>query len=212
MTIYSVTSTDDLEREPMDRCLVGSYTSRGRAIDECVEYVMDRLNLRFDLAYSLAHDENHPEAAKFFSERRKDGATVVRRGCVNKLREHLRDIIGGEGGYVAYDGSNSWHFDVDENDLVGDVWTTVTWGDSDCEDVAFNTPTPEVFSSEETAVKSFVDRVRNLCKSNGERFTSDMEKYIRAQLRAFNQVKVDLDDGCAVNCVLWHDDMKTVKE
>ena len=189
MTIYSVTSTDDLGREPMDRCLIGSYTSRGRAIDECVQYVMERLNLRFE-----------------------DGATVIRRGCVGKLREHLRDIIGGEGGYIAYDGSNSWHFDVDENDLVGDVWTTVTWGDSDCEDAAFNTPTPEVFSSEETAVKSFVDRVRSLCKSNGERFTSDMEKYIRAQLKAFNQVKVDLDDGCAVNCVLWHDDMKTVKE
>ena len=57
-----------------------------------------------------------------------------------------------------------------------------------------------------------MDHVRDLCRSRGERFTSDMEKYIRAQLKAFNQVKVDLDDGCAVNCVLWHDDMKTAKE
>ena len=212
MTIYTVTSTDDLEREPMDRCLIGSYTSRGRAIDECVKYVMERLELRFDLAYSLAHDENHPKAAKFFSERRKDDATVIRKGCVGKLRRYLRGIIGCEGGYIAYDGTNSWHFDVDKNDLVGDAWTTVTWGDSDCEDLGFTTPTPEVFSSEETAVKAFVDRVRDLCRNRGERFTSDMEKYIRAQLRAFNQVKVDLDDGCAVNCVLWHDDAKNVKE
>lgn len=212
MTIYSVTSTDDIMYEPMARCLIGSYTSRGRAVDECVKYVMERLELRFDFAYSLAHDENHPEAAKFFSKRGKDGVMVVRRGCVGKLEEHLRGVIGGEGCYVAYDGKDSWHFDVDENDLVGDAWATVTWGDSDCEDLGFTTPTPEVFSSEETAVKSFVDRVRDLCRSRGERFTSDMEKYIRAQLKAFNQVKVDLDDGCAVNCVLWHDDMKTVKE
>lgn len=211
MTVYSVTSTDDLEREPMDRCLVGSYTSRGRALDECVRYIMERLELRFDLAYSLAHDENHPEAAKFFSERRKDGATVIRRGCVGKLREYLRDVIGGEGGYVAYDGSNSWHFDVDENGLVGDVWTTVTWGDSDCEDMDFTTPKPETFTSKETAVKTFVDYARDLFKAHGMKFDG-IEKGIRKSLEEDGRVQVDLGDGCCVSCVLYHDDAKDVKE
>ena len=211
MTIYSVTSTDDLAREPMDRCLIGSYTSRGRAIDECVQYVMERLELRVDLAWSMAHDENHPEAAKFFSERRKDGATVIRRGCVGKLREHLRDIIGGEGGYVAYDGSNSWHFDVDENDLVGDAWTTVTWGDSDCEDPEFTTPKPETFTSKETAVKAFVDYARVLFKAHGLRFI-EVENAIRKSLDEDGRVQVDLSDGCCVSCVLYHDDAKNIKE
>lgn len=212
MTIYTVTSTDDLEREPMDRCLIGSYTSRGRAIEECVKYVMERLELRFDLAYSLAHDENHPEAAKFFSERRKDGTTVIRRGCVNKLKEYLRDVIGGEGGYIAYDGVNSWHFDVDENDLVGDVWTTVTWGDSDTEDPEFTTPWPEAFTSEETAVKTFVDYVKDLFRSLEMKWTEPFEKWIGKALREDGKCMVELNDGRCVSCVLYHDDAKNVKE
>lgn len=212
MTIYSVTSTDDLEREPMDRCLVGSYTSRGRAIEECVKYVMERLEIRFDLAYSLAHDENHPEAAKFFSERRKDGATVIRKGCVNKLREHLRDVIGGEGGYIAHDGSNSWHFDVDENDVVGDLWHTVTWGDSDCEDPEFTTPWPEAFTNEETAVKTFVDYAKGLMAGRGMKVPDDFHAAVRRQLVEDGKCQVDLGDGCSVNCAIYGGDAKSVKE
>lgn len=212
MTVYSVTSTDDLEREPMDRCLVGSYTSRGRAIEECVKYVMERLELRFDLAYSLAHDENHPEAAEFFSGRRKDGATVVRRGCVGKLREYLRDVIGGEGGYIAYDGSNSWHFDVDENDVEGELWHTVTWGDSDCEDPEFTTPWPKDFTSQETAVETFVGYVKDLYKSHCMKWSDEFIRNVRKSLVEDGKVQVDLNDGCCVSCVLYHDDAKNIKE
>lgn len=212
MTIYSVTSTDDLECEPMDRCLAGSYTSRGRAIEECVKYIFERVELRRDFAWSMAHDENHPEAAKFFSERRKDGATVIRKGCVNKLREHLRDVIGGEGGYIAYDGSSSWHFDVDENDVVGDLWHTVTWGDSDAEDPEFTTPWPEAFTSEETAVKTFVDYAKGLMADRGMKIPDDFHAAVRRQLDEDGKCQVDLDDGCCVSCVLYHDDAKNVKE
>lgn len=211
MTIYTVTSTDDLEREPLSRLVAGSYTSRGRAIDACVEYIMERLALRFDLAYSLAHDENHPEAAKFFSERRKDGVTVIRRGCVCKLRDHLRDVIGGEGCYIAYDGENSWHFDVDENGLEGYLWHTVTWGDSDCEDPAFTTPWTDTFTSQKTAAKTFVDYARELFKSRGMKFDG-VEEYIWKSLANDSRVQVDLGDGCCVSCVLYHDDAKNVKE
>ena len=212
MTIYSVTSTDDLEREPMDRCLIGSYTSRGQALDACVDYIMERLELRFDLAYSLAHDENHPEAAKFFSERRKDGATVVRKGCIGKLREHFRDVIGGEGGYIAHDGVNSWHFDVDENDLVGEMWHTVTWGDSDCEDPEFTTPWPEAFTSEETAIKTFVDYALELKYARGLEVSEGFRRWVYDSLREDGKIQLDLDDGCCVSCVLYHDDAKNVKE
>lgn len=212
MTIYSVTSTDDLEREPMDRCLVGSYTSRGRALDECVKYIMERLAYRFGLAWSMAHDENHPEAAKFFSERHQDGATVVRRGCVNELREFIRDELGRQDCYYVYNGVDSWHFDVDENDLVGDLWHTVTWGDSDCEDPEFTTPWPEDFTSQETAVETFVGYVKDLYKSHCMKWSDELVRNVRKSLVEDGRVQVDLNDGCCVSCVLYHGDAKNVKE
>lgn len=212
MKIWTVTSTDDLRTEPIDRCLTGSYTSRGKALDECVDYIMERIENRDDFAYSMAHDENHEDVAEFFSERRKDGVFVVKRGCARKLREYLRDELGCSSCYYVYDGNESWHFDVDENDVVGELWHTVTWGDSDCEDPEFTTPWPEAFSSEETAVKTFVDYVRDLYKSHDMAFTENVEKYIRGCLKAYGKCQVDLSDGCAVSCVIYHDDAVNIKE
>lgn len=212
MTIYTVTSTDDLEREPLDRLIAGSYTSRGRAIDECARYIMERLELRFDLAYSLAHDENHPEAAKFFSERRKDGATVVRKGCVGRLREFLKDELGGQSCYVAYDGTNSWHFDIDENDVEGEMFVTVTWGSSDCEDLAFTTPKPEVFTTEDTAILTFVNYVKGLMADQGMEIPDDLYAVVETQLHEDGKCQVDLDDGCSVSCVMYREDAKDIKE
>lgn len=115
--IYTVSSLDDEHNCGISRCVTGSYTERDRAIDECVKYVFERIALRGDITYSMAHDENHPEAAKFFSERRADGATVVRRGCTKKLWNYVRGELDGQGCYYIYDGHNSFHFDVDENGL-----------------------------------------------------------------------------------------------
>jgi hypothetical protein len=171
---------------------------------------MERLELRFDLAYSLAHDENHPEAAKFFSERRKDGATVVRRGCVGKLREHLRDVIGGEGGYIAHDGVNSWHFDVDENDLVGDMWTMATWDDGDCGGSEFPTPRLETFTSQETAIETFVKYVKDRYKAHCMKWPDEFISDVRKSLADDGKVQVSL--GTCVSCVLYHNDAKNVKE
>lgn len=214
MNVWTVSSLDNKEYEPADHTVVGSYTTRGRALDECVDYVMERLKLRHDLAWSMAHDENHPEAAKFFSERRADGRTVVRRGCVAKLRDYVRDMLGLDGAYYVYDGVDSWHFDVDENDVVGDLWHTVTWGDSDCEDPEFTTPWPEAFTSEETAVKTFVDYAKDLMANRGLKVPDDFHFHaaVRRQLVEDGKCQVDLSDGCCVSCVLYHDDAKNVKE
>lgn len=210
MKVWTVASQDDTDKGS-DHLVAGSYTSRGRALDECVKYVFERIALRGDITYGMAHDENHPEAAKLFSERRSDGATVVRRGCTKRLWSYVRDVLGQDGAYYVYDGTNSWHFDVDENDVEGELWTTVTWGDSDCEDPAFTTPKPEAFTSRETAVKTFVDYVRELFKSHDMEF-GDTERDVRAALDADGTCQVDLDDGCCVSCVLYHDDAKNVKE
>lgn len=212
MKVWTVTSTDDLEREPVDRCVIGSFTSHGRAIGECVKYIMERMKLRFDLAYSLAHDENHPEAAKFFSERKKDGAMVVKKGCVRKLREYLRDELGGQCCYIAYDGTNTWRFDIDENDVEGEMFVTVTWGSSDCEDPEFTTPKPEVFTTEDTAILTFVNYVKSLMADHGMKIPDDLYAVVETQLHESGKSQVDLDDGCSVSCVMYGEDAKNVKE
>lgn len=212
MTVYTVSSCDDLVREPLSRCVTGSYTTRGRALDECVKYIMERLELRVDLAWSMAHDENHPEVSGFFCEGRKDGAWKIRRGCVSKLEGFLRDELGGQGCYYVCDGASNWHFDVDENDVVGELWTTVTWGDSDCEDPEFTTPWPETFTSQETAIKTFVNYAKELMASRGMKIPDDFYAVIEKQLDEDGKCQVDLDDGCSVSCVLYHTDAKNIKE
>lgn len=212
MTVYTVQSVDDLPTEPLDRCVIGSYTTRGHALDECVDYIIGRLSLRDDLAWAMAHDENHPGAGMFFSERRKDGAFVVRRGHVGKLREFLRNELGELGHYYVWDGESSWHFDVDENDVGGELWHTVTWGDSDCEDPEFTTPWPESFTSEETAVETFIDYVKDLYRSNDMQWSDKLVRETRDSLREDGKVQVDLRDGCCVSCVLYRDDAKDIRE
>ena len=212
MTVYTVTSVDNLSMEPLDHCVVGSYTTRGCAIDACVDYIMDRLALREDLAWAVAHDRNNPGAGQFFSERRKNGATVVRRGCGQRLREFLRDELGGQGCYYVWDGESTWHFDVDENDVVGEMWHTVTWGDSDCEDPEFTTPWTESFTSEETAVETFIDYVKDLYRSNDMKWPDKLVWETRDSLREDGRVQVDLHDGCCVSCVLYRDDAKGIRE
>lgn len=210
MTVYTVTSTDDLWSEPLDRCVTGSYTSRGRAIEECARYIFERFGLRDDFAYSMANDENHPEAKEFFS-RRRDGKYVVARGCIAKLMEFIKDELGGQGCYYVYDGQNSWHFDVDENDVEGEVWRTVTWGDSDNEDPEFTTPWPEEFTSEEKAMQSFYHYAVDLLKSNEVPVSEGFKSFVYDSLRKDGKCQVDLRDGCCVSCVLYHDDAKNVK-
>lgn len=211
MTIYTVTSTDDLWSEPLDRCVAGSYTSRGRAIEECARYIFERFGLRDDLAYSMANDENHPEAKAFFSKRR-DGKYVIARGCIAKLMEFIKDELGGQGCYYVCDGQNSWHFDIDENDVEGELWHTVTWGDSDCEDPEFTTPYPEAFTSEETAVQTFLDYVKDLFRGHHMKWSDEFVRTVKASLKDDGKVQVDLNDGCCVSCVLYHDDAKNIKE
>ena len=212
MTIYTVASCDDLAWESPDRCVCGSYTTRGRAIDECVKYIMERLEIRDDLAWSMANDENHPETKEFFSKRRKDGITVVRRGCERRLKKLLRDELGGQGCYYICDGENSWHFDIDENDVEGELWHTVTWGDSDCEDPEFTTPWPETFTSEEAAVETFINYVKDFYRSNHMKWSDELVREARNSLKEDGRAQVDLHDGCSVSCVLYHDDASNIKE
>ena len=207
MTIYTVTSLDDLARCATDRRVVGSYTTRGKALDRAVGYLVGRL----DLAYPMAHDENHPETAGLFCEGR-DGVWRLRRGCKRKLKDYIREELSGQCCYYVYDGDNSWHLDIDENDVVGELWMTVTWGDSDCEDPEFTTPWPEAFTSEETAIKTFYEYAVDLLRSHEMPVSEGFRSFVYETLREDGKCQVDLGDGCCVSCVLYHDDAKNIKE
>jgi len=210
MKAWTVSSTDNSDHDQLDHCVAGTYTSREQALDECVKYILERIDLRDDIAVSMANDENHAEAGKFLSRRRSDGRVVVRRGCVGKLRAYLRAALERCPRYYIWDGYSAWHFDVDDGQVEGELWHTVTWGDSDCEDPEFTTPWPETFTSKDTAVRTFIDYARDLFKSHGMKFTG-VENAIRKSLDEDGRVQVDLSDGCCVSCVLYHDDAKNVK-
>jgi hypothetical protein len=217
MTVYTVSSCDEHPKFGDNRCTIGSYTTRGRALDECVGYIMERLRVRDDLAFCMANDENHPEAKEFFSGRdSRSDSWRVKRGKMTALREFLRDKLAGDGCYYAcLDAGMGWisfHFDVDENDVEGDLWHTVTWGDSDCEDPEFTTPYPETFTSQETAVETFVGYVKDLYKSHCMKWSDEFIRNVRKSLVEDGKVQVDLNDGCCVSCVLYHDDAKNIKE
>lgn len=216
MTVYTVSSRDDHPEFGDDRCTIGSFTTRGRALDECVAYIMERLRIRTDLAFCMANDENHPEAKEFFSSRSgRINGWYVKRGKAKALRAFLRDALGGDGCYYACldtgMGQLSFHFDVDENDVEGGLWTTVTWGDSDCEDPEFTTPWPETFVSEDEAVRTFVDYVKDLMASQEMDIPYNFYADVEEQLDEDGRCQVDLDDGCCVSCVLYHSDAKNIK-
>lgn len=211
MTVYTVTSTDDLMSSPLDTNVEGSYTTRGAALDACVAYIFWRMELRDDLVWAMAHDENHPEARRFFVEHR-DGTTGVRKGCVNKLKEFVRDVLGGDGNYNVYDGADfTMHFEVQESELKGDAWSLVTWGDSDIEDPDFTTPFPELFTDEDKAVANAVQYAKDLMDSH-DFGPEDQDRnilYLKDALREDGQARLDLNDGTAVHWVLYHFGMET---
>lgn len=217
MTVYTVSSCDDDPKFGTNRCTIGSFTTRGRALDECVSYIMERLQVRNDLAFCMANDENHPEAKEFFSGRsgRGDGWRV-KRGKVKALRAFLRDALGDDGCYYACldagVGQFSFHFDIDENGVEGELWHTVTWGDSDCEDPNFTTPWPEAFTSEESAIRNFYHYALDMKRSQEMPVSEGFKSFVYESLRKDGKCQVDLDDGCCVSCVLYHDDAKNIRE
>jgi hypothetical protein len=211
MTVYTVNSTDDIRSDPPLTLVAGSYTTRGKALDECVAYIMKCIEHRQDLARVMLDDKNHPEAGKFFVEH-KDGTVGVRKGCISKLKKFIRDELGGTGCYYVYDGiDRSWHFDVNENDAEGELWTTVTWGDSDCEDPGFTTPWPETFTSKDEAIKAFVNYAKNLMAGQEMGVPDNFYAIVEQQLDEDGKCQVDLDDGSCISCVLYHSDAKNMK-
>lgn len=213
MTIWTVSAIDNEERYGIVQHICGSYATRGLALDECVKWMLDRFDNLPCLAYAMANDEEHHgfRLDGLFSER-KDGKTVIARGCRHKLEEFLRDELGGQECYRIYDGKNEYMFQVDENDVEGTIWQTVTWGDSDTEDPEFTTPWPEMFTSEETAVQTFIDYVKDLYKSHCMKWSDAFIRETKKALKEEGKVQVNLNDGTSVSCVMYSGGANNVKE
>ena len=111
--IYTVSSLD-VESIGYNFCVAGSYRTFDRAVEECVNYIMERIDNRDDIMWSMANDENHEDAARFFNEITADGIIVKDEAG---LREHLRNELGLHRCYYCYDGNSEYRFDIDENDI-----------------------------------------------------------------------------------------------
>ena len=61
MKAYTIMSLDIVPDEPIDGTVVGTYQDRRRAIEECADYIIERVRLRTDVRYAIMHDLNHPE-------------------------------------------------------------------------------------------------------------------------------------------------------
>ena len=212
MTVYTVTSTDDMMSEPLQHLVVGSYTSRGLALDECAAYMLERVGRNPDIAWMASRDENHPDASRFFEED-EDGCTVVAHGKGEELRAYLRDALAGEGCYYVYDGADgTWHVDIDENDVEGGMWFVVTCGESNVRrDDGFTRPWPEAYASEEAALCAVVAYLRDLLESYGEEIPDDFETEVRKALLDGKAYHLDLGDDVAMNAVLYHSDARNIK-
>ena len=175
--------------------------------------MLDRFDRLQCLAYAMANDEEHHglRLDGLFCER-KYGKTVIARGCRNRLEELLRDELCGQGCYRICDGKNEYMFQVDENDVEGTIWQTVTWCDSDTEVPKFTTPWPEMFTSEETAVKTFIDYVKGLYKAHCMKLSDAFIRETEKTLREDGKVQVNLNDGTSVSCVLYSGGAENVKE
>lgn len=112
--IYIVSSLD-VESIGYNFCVAGIYRTFDRAVEECVNYILERLDIRDDIMRSMANDENHKGAARFFDEITADGIIVKDEAG---LREYLRDELELQRCYYCYDGVSDYRFEIVENDLV----------------------------------------------------------------------------------------------
>lgn len=137
--IHTVSSVDIETGEPVQTNTIGSFTDRGDAIRECVDYIVERLKLRPDIRYALMHDENHDQIMalvsarsgvpkktleKEFEFRPLDRGWGMPPEVENAIRDFVEHVIELEGGYdivTDFDteiGSTEWIFDVSKNTLT----------------------------------------------------------------------------------------------
>ena len=105
-SVYVVYSVDEMNMCPIDQFVLGTYTSRGKAIRECVNYIKERFENREDIHEAFQQDQNHPEV---------DGMPDT------ELLDFVKDVLGSDGYYYVDAGDlGVTHYDITETDLDED--------------------------------------------------------------------------------------------
>jgi hypothetical protein len=228
-TVYTVSSIDDKRDDPMAFDVIGSYVSRGDAIRECANYILERMELRPDIRVAVYLDENHKDLKKKLSENFElewvervltydDNEfswddDVGRKDLRKFLFDYMVDELGGQSCYYIYselgdEGPCKFNFDVSENDVEGklDGWTCITSGDSDDHDEEFEHPFPEVFLSEKEAVKCAIDYLKGCgCLNDADpKYIKDILKEARASFRRYGKYSYTLNDSKVRRWDIWY--------
>lgn len=112
--IYTITYFDETP-DGIERFTVGSYRTFDRAVEECIDYIFDRLDDYKAMCYSFYYDDNHADAKKFMGDN-KDGYKTVTDEA--GLREYIRAELYDQQCYHVDDARSWWYFfDIDENDI-----------------------------------------------------------------------------------------------
>lgn len=131
MEIYTVTRTEDTSAMPCNTEIEGSYTTRERAVEACVESIMQKVESRCDIAYGLFHDANHERLREeILSVCDEDEADLYFcRNCKEcdlpeKVVDIIQSYVTGEvrsvGGYYIYVSSRDYdefRFEIIKNNL-----------------------------------------------------------------------------------------------
>jgi len=200
-SVYVVTSIDDCD-DGSDSLVAGAYASRGRALDEAVQYIMERLGMRADIRRCMMNDENHPEARKFFREDDL-GYAFVRKNTERRFRRFLRDEIGGQGCYIAVSGNDMFRFDLDEVGLEGPVTlhtvVEVVTGTDD------NAPEPCTFSSNAAAYDYIRREISDYWRDLHEGTDIDRKRLngFVAAVRDFGSVQIPIRGDVELHFSVW---------
>lgn len=202
LTTYVVTSVDDSEDNGSDRLVVGVYTKRGKALDEAVKYIMQRLEVRDDLAHCMADDDNHPEAAKFFVEDPESGYDVVNKAVEKEFKAYLRDMLGGECCYIAVNGHDMFRFDIDEVGVEGDVRLhTVVCMVVGTDD---NTPEPRTFLEEREMYSHIREEISDYWRDKrGEEIDRKTLNGFVSALKDFGSAQIPVEGDLELHYAVW---------
>lgn len=128
--VWSVMSVDLMADFPgeADVDVVGTWRSRRKAVDDCVDYIVERIALRPDIRYVMFHDVCHKDIVRnIVSASGVNRRTLIRKFDYNvkdgwemdpdiekALRRYLRD---------AFSVDNQYSIMPEVDDILGDSFT-----------------------------------------------------------------------------------------
>lgn len=189
MDIYTVTYLASVDGLVTRDAVVGSYISRGDALDACVNKIIERFREDDQFMLDFSHDENHDEVNGMFG----DDEYVLNENIV----KYVRDEVGGNGGYYVCCMNNLYHFDIEESELKGQLYNLVMWREIDC------APRPELFLTKESAVKGFVQYAVCTFKYAGVDIPADLMETVSSDIDKNLACSICVNDDLTVNCALY---------